>query len=254
MIRWNAGMALLLLALGCSMPKYTVQTPAAHEASPATQSKDQTSSADGTAADSPSSEDPANPDPAKSAIPPSSEKPAATPPSNNALNGPATGTVTVSLNIVPPTPAGPYRDRGHIRSIYITDANDKYLKTIQAFAATRAIHLKRWRVLNGNTVDGATGATQITPAAGIPISVTWDLKDKAGLAMPMGSYKLWIEYAETNTPALDAGKKPSELAQVIDGTAGYEFFSVPFSLTAQGQMKTDTTNPVFKDIAVKHVP
>lgn len=175
-----------------------------------------------------------------------------TPPPANPV--PATGSVAVTLNIIPPTPAGPYRNRGHIRSVWITDANNKYIKTIHAFAGQRAVHLKRWQVFTARTLDATTGATQTTPAAGIPITATWDLKDKAGAQMLTGNYKLWMEFTEANTPALDAGKTPADPNQVIDNTAGYEFFVVPFSVAPTGTMKTDSSNVVFKDLAVKHVP
>lgn len=175
-----------------------------------------------------------------------------TPPPANPV--PATGSVAVTLSIIPPTPAGPYRNRGHIRSVWITDATNKYIKTIHAFAGQRAVHLKRWQVFTARALDATTGATQTTPAAGIPITATWDLKDKAGAQMLTGNYKLWMEFTESNTPALDAGKTPADPNQVIDNTAGYEYFVVPFSIAPAGSMKTDSSNVVFKDVAVKHVP
>jgi hypothetical protein len=175
-----------------------------------------------------------------------------TPPPANPV--PATGSVSVSLNIIPPTPAGPYRNRGHIRSVWITDANNKYIKTIHAFAGQRAVHLKRWQNFTARALDATTGATQTTPAAGIPVTASWDLKDKAGAQMLTGNYKLWMEFTESNTPALDAGKTPADPNQAIDNTNGYEYFALPFTVSPAGTMKTDASNPVFKDIAVKHVP
>ncbi|HYX36445.1 MAG TPA: hypothetical protein VE954_25340 [Oligoflexus sp.] len=174
-----------------------------------------------------------------------------TPPANAV---PATGSVAVNVNIIPPTPAGPYRNRGHIRSLWITDANNKYLKTIHALAGQRSVHLKRWQVFTNRTLDATTGATQVTPAAGIPVTATWDLKDKAGATMLTGNYKLWLEFTEANTPTLDAGKTPGDPAQAIDATNGYEYLVVPFSVSPAGTTKTDSSNAVFKDVAVKHVP
>ncbi|WP_141732983.1 DUF2271 domain-containing protein [Oligoflexus tunisiensis] len=167
---------------------------------------------------------------------------------------PATGSVSVTVNIIPPTPAGPYRNRGHIRSVWITDANNQYIKTIHAFAGQRAVHLKRWQVFTARTLDATSGATQTTPAAGIPVTATWDLKDKAGAQMMTGDYKIWMEFTEANTPALDAGKAPADVNQVIDNTNGYESFVVPFTVSPAGTTKTDSSNAVFKDVAVKHVP
>ncbi len=167
---------------------------------------------------------------------------------------PATGSLTVSLSVIPPVPAGNYRNRGHVRAVWVTDANDKYLRTIHAFAGVRAANLRRWFSFTNATADGTTGATQITPAAGFPLSTTWDLKDKAGQGMMTGNYKLWLEFDEANTPLLDQGKKASDPLQAIDAVAGYEFMIIPFTLTPQASMKTDASNAVFKDVVIKHNP
>lgn len=166
----------------------------------------------------------------------------------------ATGMVTINLNLIPPTPAGTYRNRGHIRTLWITDANDAYVKTLQAFAGVRALHLKRWFNFTGNVPDATSGATQTTPAAGLPLTTTWDLKDKSGQVLKLGSYKLWMEFAETNTPVLDQGKKASDFAQAIDATNGYEALVVPFTIGAQASTKSDASNPVFKDVTIQHAP
>jgi len=191
----------------------------------------------------------------ENSTPPSNSTP--TPPAANTpavAPVPATGSVTVSLNMIPPVDAGRYRGAGHIRSVWITDATNKYIKTIHAFAGQRAVHLKRWQVFTNRTLDATTGATQTTPAAGIPITATWDLKDKAAAVMMTGNYKLWLEFSESNTPALDANKTPADPMQVIDSTPGYEYMVVPFTVSPTGSTKTDTSNAVFKDVAVKHVP
>ncbi len=167
---------------------------------------------------------------------------------------PASGTVSITFNLVPPTPAGPYRNRGHVRSIWLTDANDTYIKTIHAFAGVRAVHLKRWFSFTNNAVDATSGATQTTVAAGMPITSSWDIKDKQGVGLKTGMYKLWMEFTEANTPALDAGKKAGVQAQVIDNTNGYEFFVLPFSVGTQASTKVEPSNPVFKDISIKHTP
>jgi hypothetical protein len=178
-----------------------------------------------------------------------------TPPQGGAIpGGPATGSVTVTLTLTPPNPAGPYRNRGHVRSLWITDANNTYIKTVHAYAATRAVHLKRWFRFTGSTIDVASGATQTTPAAGVPLSINWDLKDRAGAQAKTGDYKLWLEFTEANTPALDQGKMPGDPMQAIDGVNGYEYHVVPFSVTPQGTTKTDATNPVFKDVSISHKP
>lgn len=186
-------------------------------------------------------------------MPPSPAQPPPTPTPPPAGAVPATGSVTISLNILPPTPAGPYRNRGHIRAAWVTDSNDVFLRTLHAFAGQRALHLKRWFSFTGNAIDGASGPTQTTPAS-IPLNFNWDLKSKAGTAMYTGTYKLWLEYTEANTPALDAGKKPLEPNQGIDAVNGYEAFIVPFTVGTAASTKMEVTSPVFKDIAIKHAP
>lgn len=166
----------------------------------------------------------------------------------------ASGTVAILLNLVPPNPAGTYRNRGHIRSIWLTDANNFYLKTIEAYAGVRSVHLKRWQNFTRNAPDGVSGATQTTAAAGMPISATWDLKDKQGVPLKTGTYKLWMEFSETNTPPLDTGKTPSDPMQAIDATAGYEYLVVPFVIGTQASSSSESNNPVFKNVSIRHSP
>lgn len=250
---WLPVFSLTVLILGCSQ---TVLRPY-HVSKPESTRTDANASADAAgAATQDSSDSTENGNKSEEVVTtPNSTPPMAspnTPPPGNPV--PATGSVAVTLNIIPPTPAGPYRNRGHIRSVWITDANNKYIKTIHAFAGQRAVHLKRWQVFTARALDATTGATQTTPAAGIPVTATWDLKDKAGAQQMTGNYKLWMEFTESNTPALDAGKMPADPNQAIDNTAGYEYFVTPFTVSPTGTMKTDSSNAVFKDVAVKHVP
>lgn len=251
---WLPVFSLTALIFGCSqtvLRPYQVSKPEPTEVNPSadpTGAATQDSSSD-------SEEKGEKPEDATTMTPNNSTTPTPTPNTPAPANPvPATGSVAVTLNIIPPTPAGPYRNRGHIRSVWITDANNKYIKTIHAFAGQRAVHLKRWQVFTARALDATTGATQTTPAAGIPVTATWDLKDKAGAQMLTGNYKLWMEFTESNTPALDAGKTPADPNQAIDNAAGYEYFVVPFSVAPTGTMKTDSSNVVFKDVAVKHVP
>jgi hypothetical protein len=251
---WLPVFSLTALIFGCSqtvLRPYQVQKPEHTEANTSPDSTGAVTQDGG----SDSSEKGEKPEDATTASPNNSTTPTPTPNTPPPANPvPATGSVAVTLNIIPPTPAGPYRNRGHIRSVWITDANNKYIKTIHAFAGQRAVHLKRWQVFTARALDATTGATQTTPAAGIPITATWDLKDKAGAQMLTGNYKLWMEFTEANTPALDAGKTPADPNQAIDNAAGYEYFALPFSVAPTGTMKTDSSNAVFKDVAVKHVP
>lgn len=221
-------------------PRYQGQT---------TQTQTVASENEGLASEGSMAETPSEPLPAAS--PAAEPPPKPTPPAAGAV--PATGSVSISLNILPPTPAGPYRNRGHIRAAWITDSSDVYLKTLHAFAGQRALHLKRWFAFTGNAIDGASGPTQTTPAS-IPLSVSWDLKNKAGSAMYTGSYKLWLEYTEANTPALDANKKPTDPTHPIDAVNGYEAFIVNFSVGTEPSTKLESSNPVFKDISIKHAP
>lgn len=251
---WLKLCSVLVLIFGCSQSAIrpyqltrpdseTVKANAADDdrATPTSEEADDASESGSMAEENPS--DPSNSTPTS----PAGNTPAMAP-------VPATGSVMLSLSIIPPVPAGPYRNRGHIRSVWITDATNKYIKTIHAFAGQRAVHLKRWQVFTNQTLDATTGATQVTPAAGIPITATWDLKDKAAAVMMTGNYKLWLEFSESNTPALDANKTPADPMQTIDNTAGYEFLVVPFTVSPTGSMQTNTSNAVFKDVAVKHVP
>jgi hypothetical protein len=251
---WLPLFSLFLLIGGCS--QYTPRAQIARPDSARTDSKSNTDVADpdtkeGNSDNADSQVKPEDPNPITGNDSTSMTPPTNTPP---ATPVPATGSVSVTLNIIPPTPAGPYRNRGHIRSVWITNSSNQYIKTIHAFAGQRAVHLKRWQSFTNRQLDATTGATQTTPGAGIPITATWDLKDKAGAQMMTGDYKLWMEFTEANTPALDAGKTPADGNQAIDNVNGYRSFVIPFTVSPAGSMKTDSSNVVFKDVAVKHVP
>lgn len=187
--------------------------------------------------------------------------PAPSAPTNTATGSAikATGSLVLSATLVQPVNKGPYGMRTtpvHAHAIWITDANDNYVKTINAQAATRSVHLQRWRSFTGTQPDGVTGATVTTnETTGALNSVVWDLKDKSGVVVPNGNYKMWFEWAEANTTATPLNSNMrSTLNQPLDSLAGYSAYIMPFSVGPQGSSKTDTASPVFSNLKVVHTP
>lgn len=192
---------------------------------------------------------------------PKMDAPNPTTPTNTATTGAAkaSGTVVVSATLVQPANKGRYGLQAtpvHAHAIWITDANDNYIKTINAQAATRAVHLQRWRSFTGTQPDGVTGATVVTNATtGNLPSVMWDLKDKAGAVVPNGNYKIWFEWTESNTTGTPLVLNTrSTLNQPLDSLAGYSAYILPITVGPQGSTKMDTASPVFTNLKAVHTP
>ena len=72
-----------------------------------------------------------------------------------------------------------------------------FVKTIGRWATIERTHLVAWQAKAGlNDVDAMTGATRADH--GTKLSVDWDLKDKAGVLVPDGTYTVRIETADSN--------------------------------------------------------
>lgn len=153
----------------------------------------------------------------------------------------ATGQVSFSTLISTPVQQGRYApDR--LQAFWISDQNDQHIRTIDANPGRRPQHLRRWRVANGDQVDGFTGAT-ITDFADTPTTLAWDLKDKNGAQVNFGDYKIWFEMTQSNT---NAG--------FVDGDPGYSLYSLSFSIKPEGFTIDDNNHPSFTNISITHTP
>lgn len=213
---------------------------------------DETPAGDATASNNP----PANTDPAgaPTQTPPATTPPAAasTPPAGTA----ATGKVAVDFTPVAPIPVGQYSPR-NVLAVFVTDANNNLVRTLFATpAGPRALYLRRWRQLAGNLADGFTGATINTATKPATAPFMWDMKNRAGVVVPNGNYKVWFEVATANIAAITPAAANAGLSGTlnIDAVAGYKNLIVPIVVGPTGSNKTDTTNQAFTNVSIIHTP
>lgn len=102
----------------------------------------------------------------------------------------------------------------HVLAVWVEDSQETFVKTIDVWAAERKSHLTTWATKNAgwktDTVSGATIGNH-TGANGTK-SLSWDLKNKAGVAVPDGSYTLVAEMTEANS-----GSKVARLTVTVSG-------------------------------------
>lgn len=199
---------------------------------------DQEGAGDFQADDSNGATDEANADadtaaPGNAAPAPTTDKPSVSPAVGTGL---ASGTTVISFTPVRYTAA---QYPAFVYAVWVTDANNKYIKTIGARAATRMRYLDKWLAAAGVAAptqpDGVTGATITYPATPAPIAVTWDMKDKAGAFVPQGNYIINVQMTSSNNTGLS--------------------LTIPVEVGASGFMKTDTTMTTgITTFSAKHTP
>lgn len=82
----------------------------------------------------------------------------------------------------------------NVGAIWITTSGGKFVKTLDVWAAKRAIYLKAWIASSGgNKVDAISSATASSPGAR---TATWNCKDLSGNVVPPGDYVAHGELTE----------------------------------------------------------
>lgn len=119
--------------------------------------------------------------------------PDAAPPAADA--GPA-GAETLKLTFETTPKGGPYAP-DNVVAVWIEGPGGAFQKTIGRWAAVRAKHLVAWAAKSGLDADAVSGATRQNHAT--PLTITWDLKDKAGQVVPDGTYTIRMELADANS-------------------------------------------------------
>ncbi len=72
-----------------------------------------------------------------------------------------------------------------------------FVKTIGVHAAERQINLIAWQLIAGpNDTDAIAGAARLDHLT--PLTITWNLRDKAGNLVPDGTYRIRLELADSN--------------------------------------------------------
>jgi hypothetical protein len=110
------------------------------------------------------------------------------------LAAPAAADVSVTVTTTPN--GGQYAPK-NIVAVWVEDGAGNFLKTIDRFSQVRTQHLVAWvaaaTLADADAVSGATRANHTTP-----LTMTWDLRDKAGALVPDGTYTIRMELADSN--------------------------------------------------------
>ncbi|MDX2090543.1 MAG: DUF2271 domain-containing protein [Kofleriaceae bacterium] len=80
-------------------------------------------------------------------------------------------------------------------AIWVENEAGEFIKTIGRWCQLRNQHLVAWQAKAGlNDVDAVSGASR--PDHSMRLSVTWDVKDKLGVLVPDGIYRVRMETAD----------------------------------------------------------
>jgi hypothetical protein len=124
--------------------------------------------------------------------------------------GPATGAPKLTVGFTTVSFQGEYAPR-NIGAVWVTDAQDAFVKTLHVWAGKRIKYLTKWKgASGGNMVDAITSATWKQHGAH---TLVWDMTNVSGEVIPDGAYRVYIELTEQN----GAGKWTS--IDVVKGQA-----------------------------------
>ena len=117
-----------------------------------------------------------------------------------AVDGPPAGSSGLKVTFTTSVSPAPVFNPKNIVAVWIQNAAGNHVKTIGRWAATRKQYLLAWNAKAGtNDVDAVSGATRANHTP--PLTVTWNLKDKAGAVVPDGTYTIRMEEADRNATA-----------------------------------------------------
>ena len=103
---------------------------------------------------------------------------------------------SLAVKVTTSTYNGQYAPR-HVIAIWVESSSGTFVKTLLVNAAARRQDLTSWlnSSSNGNTTDAITGATMNSHTA---VSCTWNGTNTSGSVVGDGTYKLRVEYTESN--------------------------------------------------------
>lgn len=115
---------------------------------------------------------------------------------NDPVNNSVKTAGSLSVTAATSTYNGSYAPR-HVLAIWVESSSGTYVKSLMVYAAARKSDLTNWLSANsnGNTTDATTGATLSKHASH---TCTWNGTNAAGTVVGDGTYKLCVEYTETN--------------------------------------------------------
>lgn len=117
------------------------------------------------------------------------------------------GKCTFTFDVTTVTANGRYAPR-NAGAIWITDAQNKFVKTLSTWSYFEIAQVTAWVQASGNNrVDAVTGATRASHG---PVNATWNCTDVQKNAVPDGQYAVHVSFAESDanpfvsTPAIQA--------------------------------------------------
>lgn len=154
-------------------------------------------------------------------------------------DGPAGGTPgTLALTVTTTTANGPYAPK-NCAVVWIENAGGTIVKTIDRKCGVRSQHLVAWTTASGGSgtdTDAVSSASRANHQT--PLSITWDLKDRAGTIVPDGSYTIRMETTEENA---------NNAAQNHQGT-------FTFTKGAQVDARSALSNGGFDNVSITFTP
>ena len=160
--------------------------------------------------------------------------------------GPGDANVVVTYKTTPH--GGSYAPRNVVVT-WVEDSAGNFIKTLDRWAATRKSHLVGWIAKAGNNdVDAVSGATRQDHAQ--TLMATWDLKTKAGVDVPDGTYTIRMELADSNSTVAtqnDQGTytfvKSSTAATQTNVTSGGFTTTIAYTPNASATCNNNTIDP-----------
>lgn len=154
----------------------------------------------------------------------------------------ATGDTAMIFTVTTQSYGGTYAPN-HCLAIWVTDNNDVFKKTLKLAASFYKVHLVKWNQMStGNVTDAITGASMTSHTTH---SVVWNGKDKNGAVQPDGTYKVYIEFTESNSAQSSIADGPWTSFTFTKGTTQTQQpADVFFSYNGQNKL-------VFKSITIQ---
>ncbi|MFQ5604327.1 MAG: DUF2271 domain-containing protein [bacterium] len=151
--------------------------------------------------------------------------------SNNATGG------TVTFQVQTVSYGGKYADK-NIGAIWVENAQNQFVKTLEVWARKRMKHLVKWGAASSqNVVDAVTSATLRSHQQH---SVTWNCTDSNGAVVADGNYQIIVEFAEHNAAS--------------SGAAPGKWLAVTFNKGSSPQNLKPADETYFKNIVLNYTP
>ncbi len=117
---------------------------------------------------------------------------------------------------------GAYAPR-HCFALWITNDSDTFVKTLERKALSYMQHLVKFnQMTGGNSVGAVTGASLNYHTTH---NLTWDGNDYNGNEVPDGTYRIYIEFTESNSLFGNVPDGPWTMLEFEKGTESYEINS-----------------------------